>query len=540
MLEKKSLYFVAVSVSLLIFSSSICAFNPISTKTTESIPSQFSEAYLAGKTFYLVWFGSGEDESGNELDDVPAALEVQLQANGTAVISGLLNSGDTTATWAVDDTGLLYFDGDATEGNLIACNHTDEFIRTHYMYENEVDNVDLYFFDRQEALDYASSMTQAPEPCAQGPGFATLPSAAIQVDGLTDDWSDIEPVITDPADDQEGSSATDIRAVYAAIDEEAERMGFLMQVEGTIQMPHTPSQEYSHYHLSFNYHWDQFCQVEDKIYIYNDYATADGERTTVVSPYDPTQDLDIDYPVESAYQGSALEASFDLDILPVGVRSVSLYAHPASSPNYTPLDEANSGCYLLPFERILELQRDDSWLVTEIYTATLGYAPDNEGLQYWVANLQNGGWTPTEVAQSFFDAPLVQEMYPTDQGYGPFIEALYENLFGRAPDAEGYQYWLAELDSGRVQRNQMIIALIEGGWANADATSDMARFGHRIQVGLAFAAEQAERGIVYSQLSEDQQVMLRQIGREVLATVTDDSATRKAAIDNIPSLLDQL
>lgn len=183
---------------------------------------------------------------------------------------------------------------------------------------------------------------------------------------------------------------------------------------------------------------------------------------------------------------------------------------------------------------------DFAWRVAEIYIATLGYAPDNEGLQYWIDNLQTSGWTPTEVAQSFFDAPLVQEMYPTDQGYGPFIEALYEHLFGRAPDDAGYQYWLAELEAGRVQRNQMIIALIEGGWANAGATSDMARFGNRIQVGLAFAAEQAERGIIYSQLSENQQIMLREIGREVLTTVTDDSATREAAIGTISGLLDQL
>lgn len=185
-------------------------------------------------------------------------------------------------------------------------------------------------------------------------------------------------------------------------------------------------------------------------------------------------------------------------------------------------------------------QRDSAWRVVEIYVATLGYAPDNEGLQYWVSNLQNGGWTPNDVAQSFFDAPLVQEMYPIEEGYDHFIEALYQNIFGRAPDEAGYEYWLTELDADRVQRNQMIIALIEGGWANAEATSDMARFGNQIQVGLAFATAQAERDILYTQLTEDQQIMLRHIGREILATVTDDSATREAAIGTIPNLLDQL
>jgi uncharacterized repeat protein (TIGR02543 family) len=182
----------------------------------------------------------------------------------------------------------------------------------------------------------------------------------------------------------------------------------------------------------------------------------------------------------------------------------------------------------------------EGWRVTEIYIATLGYAPDNEGLQYWNANLRTGGWTPLTVAQSFFDQPLVEAMYPADQGYGPFIEALYQNLFGRAPDQAGYDYWLGDLESGRVLRNQMIVTLIEAGWTNPDAATDMARFGHRVQVGLAFAAEQAVRGILYSNLNAEEQARLRELGAQVLEGVTADESTRDTAILAIPDLLDTL
>ncbi|NEV61115.1 DUF4214 domain-containing protein [Thiorhodococcus minor] len=181
------------------------------------------------------------------------------------------------------------------------------------------------------------------------------------------------------------------------------------------------------------------------------------------------------------------------------------------------------------------------WQVAEIYIATLGYAPDDEGLQYWVENLGAGiGWTPTTVAQSFFDAPLVEAMYPPDQDYGVFINALYQNLFGRSPDDAGYAYWLNELQSGSTQRNEMIIALINGGWANPDAAQDMKRFSNRVQVALRFVAEQAERGIVYSQLSGTDQEALRQMGSDVLSALTADPATRDAAIAQIPALLDSL
>ncbi|MBB1073411.1 DUF4214 domain-containing protein [Rhodoferax sp. 4810] len=176
------------------------------------------------------------------------------------------------------------------------------------------------------------------------------------------------------------------------------------------------------------------------------------------------------------------------------------------------------------------------WQVTEIYIATLGYAPDNEGLQYWVNELRNGGWTTTTVAQAFFDNEIVQNLYPEDQGYAPLIEALYRNIFGREADTTGKEYWLGKLNSGAINRDQMIIALINGGWENAAATADMKRFGNRIQVGLAFANYQAQHRIVYTALSTAAQTLLRQRGAEVLTSVTDNNATRDAAIASIPSL----
>jgi hypothetical protein len=183
------------------------------------------------------------------------------------------------------------------------------------------------------------------------------------------------------------------------------------------------------------------------------------------------------------------------------------------------------------------------WKVAEIYMATLGYAPDYEGLHYWENNIDTlPQWTPTTVAQSFFDQPLVQAVYPPEQDFGPFIDALYRNLFGRGADQQGYEYWLQQLENGQIARQHMIIAMINGGWDNPspDALSDMQRFGYRIEVALAFADYQAEHGIVYSQLSAEQQQMLRQVGRDILLAVTTDASTRDAVIATIPTILEPL
>jgi hypothetical protein len=242
--------------------------------------------------------------------------------------------------------------------------------------------------------------------------------------------------------------------------------------------------------------------------------------------------------------GSGMEGS-GLAIGPSGDVYVSGSTTSADFPVINAIDPDYNGNGDIFVVRLSDDTLDDprsalDWQVTEIYAATLGYAPDNEGLQYWVNNLQNGGWTATTVAQSFFDQPLVQTLYPADQGYEALIEALYQNLFDRAADADGKAYWLAELQSGRITRNAMIIAMINGGWANADAAIDMARFGNRIKVSLAFAAEQTRLGIVYSALSETDQARLRQFGKNVLTNVTDDTATRDSAIASIPALLAEL
>ncbi|MBB1125684.1 DUF1566 domain-containing protein [Thiospirillum jenense] len=193
--------------------------------------------------------------------------------------------------------------------------------------------------------------------------------------------------------------------------------------------------------------------------------------------------------------------------------------------------------------RIINYQpstRTNAERITEIYIATLGYAPDNDGLQYWENELRGGSWTPTTVAQAFFDNDTVRALYPAENGNDLLIDALYHNIFNRAADETGKTYWLDELNSGHFTRDQMIIALIDGGWANADAAIDMARFGNQVQVGLAFANAQAERGIIYNALTPERQTHLRTLGAQIIRDVTADAATVTAAIAQIPGLLDTL
>jgi hypothetical protein len=256
-------------------------------------------------------------------------------------------------------------------------------------------------------------------------------------------------------------------------------------------------------------------------------------RLDALGPLDPN---DPEFLIEADARLDATLSAMRSDEFDFGTTTSAIYTEFVKmSRAEDPIYQAAKGAYFGVRDR-----SGSDWRITEIYIATLGYAPDSEGLNYWVAEIaaKPDTWNPTTVAQSFFDQPLVEALYPKGQDPGVFVDALYQNLFGRAPDAAGRAYWLEELRSGRVQRNQMIIALIEGGWANPDAATDMARFGNQIEVGLAFAAAQTERGLLYSRLSTADQAELRRIGRELIAGVTDDAATRTAAIASLPGLFE--
>jgi secreted trypsin-like serine protease len=180
------------------------------------------------------------------------------------------------------------------------------------------------------------------------------------------------------------------------------------------------------------------------------------------------------------------------------------------------------------------------WRVGEVYIATLGRAMDAAGLRYWEQEInQKVEWSVERVAQSFFDQPEVQALYPLDFSTASFVAALYQNVLGRDPDAAGLDYWVAELETGRVSRNQMVIAMINGAWANPNglANGDLARFRNRIAVGMAFVNYQEVNNLRQSELTPELRQRLRDAGREILDGVGSPRATLDAAIARIDELL---
>ncbi|MFG6581179.1 DUF4214 domain-containing protein [Sulfitobacter sp. 1A13191] len=133
-----------------------------------------------------------------------------------------------------------------------------------------------------------------------------------------------------------------------------------------------------------------------------------------------------------------------------------------------------------------------------LYAGYFNRAPDPEGLQFWIDQI-DGGREFNTIAADFAASEEATALYPyltTPDVATPstFITSIYQNLFNRAPDAEGLQFWTDVLESGSVSVADMIEAIINGAVDAPDATPptfDATTLENKIEVGRDFAQDAA-------------------------------------------------
>lgn len=125
--------------------------------------------------------------------------------------------------------------------------------------------------------------------------------------------------------------------------------------------------------------------------------------------------------------------------------------------------------------------------LTELYIAYFNRAPDAIGLFYW-GDQMAGGMSLREIAAHFFDQPETRAMYGSLDDLPSFVTAVYQNVLGRAPDAEGLAYWLDQLESdSAVTPPTFIQAIIAGAKADTGGPADAAYLANKVLLGGHFA-----------------------------------------------------
>lgn len=95
-----------------------------------------------------------------------------------------------------------------------------------------------------------------------------------------------------------------------------------------------------------------------------------------------------------------------------------------------------------------------------IYQAAFDRTPDHGGLGYWIA-MMDKGVSLESVAASFVASSEFKLLYGSNPSSSTLVNAFYQNVLNRAPDGDGFQYWLNLLNSGQQSVPQMLVNFSE-------------------------------------------------------------------------------
>ncbi len=177
--------------------------------------------------------------------------------------------------------------------------------------------------------------------------------------------------------------------------------------------------------------------------------------------------------------------------------------------------------------------------VIELYIAYFNRAPDAVGLNYWGTEFSKG-FTLAEMANSFFVQPETRAAYSAsldDAGnlanVGAFVSAVYDNVLGRAPDQEGFDYWVNEVQNNpEITPGIFILALLNGAKNPSNPTVltalDQQYLANKTDIGAYFAVS---LGLSDTDAARD--VMMQYDGTQasVISAVNASDAYHATALD---------
>ena len=128
--------------------------------------------------------------------------------------------------------------------------------------------------------------------------------------------------------------------------------------------------------------------------------------------------------------------------------------------------------------------------LAELYVSFFNRAPDSAGLAYWVDQLDKGSLSLEDISRNWMsEQPEGLAKYPSTLTNADFISKIYQATLGRAPDAEGLAYWQNQLTNNSVGRDVFLAAVINGAKENSSTQGvlDAATLSNKATAGLAFA-----------------------------------------------------
>ena len=147
------------------------------------------------------------------------------------------------------------------------------------------------------------------------------------------------------------------------------------------------------------------------------------------------------------------------------------------------LDFAGETFDLSTFGGTAHLSETNFEAFIELYIAYFNRAPDAVGLNFWGTAFANGT-SFEEIASLFAGQDETLSSYPPGTSNDAFAEAVYNNVLGRTPDQEGFEFWVGQLNDESVSRTQFILEVLRGVQADS---ADRSYLDAKVDVGAYFA-----------------------------------------------------
>lgn len=145
--------------------------------------------------------------------------------------------------------------------------------------------------------------------------------------------------------------------------------------------------------------------------------------------------------------------------------------------------------YLVSIERLLF---DDGVIAFDVsgnagqayrlYQAAFDRTPDPAGLGYWIKSLDAGIVDLKAAANYFVLSEEFASLYgrPDEVSNADFINLLYLNILDRPAEGEGFDFWLGEMNAGKVEKDDVLAYFSE-------SDENIAKVGEAIEGGIWFA-----------------------------------------------------
>ncbi|WP_296952137.1 DUF4214 domain-containing protein [uncultured Massilia sp.] len=129
--------------------------------------------------------------------------------------------------------------------------------------------------------------------------------------------------------------------------------------------------------------------------------------------------------------------------------------------------------------------------VTAFYLAYYGRPADPAGLAFWSQALEDSDGDFSAIVDAFSTSTEATDHFGTGTP-AERVTAIYQQLFSRAPDQAGLDYWLGALEKGNVNLGDIAIQIVGGA-----QDQDLALSTLRQEVAAQFTAAVTASGVAY-------------------------------------------